>query len=185
MRYRVPVTLAAALVASFPASGKTPDGRTPAEETVCDDYRGFAYGLCVSYCEARDCDDPRSRAAARSCERTAQLFERRTGDPLVCTPQPDPACEGLQAVTDFRDVDDFVHDPALEPPYEIDLLDNDVIPEDAPDLEVTADDAPPEVVVQSDGIALFSPTGDFQPISFDYDVCCGDFCSTAALVITS
>lgn len=46
-------------VYSANAVAKTPDGTTPAEETVCDPLRveGITkglYGLCVAFCEARD-----------------------------------------------------------------------------------------------------------------------------------
>jgi len=36
----------------------TPDGAPPAEETVCEDagLMGAAYGLCVAFCEANDCE---------------------------------------------------------------------------------------------------------------------------------
>ena len=41
------------------AFAKTPDGKTPAEEAVCDVVKGGTpglYGLCVAYCEAQDLD---------------------------------------------------------------------------------------------------------------------------------
>lgn len=46
-------------VAPLGARAQTPDGATPAEESVCDplhDASPGLYGLCVSYCEAQDCD---------------------------------------------------------------------------------------------------------------------------------
>ena len=47
--------------AGHPVPGHgTPDEVPPAEETVCDsvfyEYGGRAWGLCVAYCEAQDCD---------------------------------------------------------------------------------------------------------------------------------
>ncbi len=42
-----------------PSVAKTPDGKTPAEETVCDVLRDATpglYGLCVAYCEAHDAE---------------------------------------------------------------------------------------------------------------------------------
>ena len=39
------------------ASAQTPDGETPAEETICDFLQNHTkglYGLCVAYCEAHD-----------------------------------------------------------------------------------------------------------------------------------
>lgn len=57
----------------------TPDGQPPAEETICNPtvgLRGAAYGLCVAYCEANDCElDPDQRA----CEVLLNNFLRATG----------------------------------------------------------------------------------------------------------
>lgn len=38
--------------------GGTPDGQPPAEEAVCESAGlfGAAFGLCVAFCEANDCD---------------------------------------------------------------------------------------------------------------------------------
>ena len=61
------------------AAGKgTRDESPPAEETVCDDAGlvGAAYGLCVAYCEANDCElDP----DAQECHRLRANFEKITG----------------------------------------------------------------------------------------------------------
>src|SRR5262245_14062754 len=57
----------------------TPDGSPPAEETVCEDagLHGAAYGLCVAYCEASDCDDfPGSQA----CDRLIKNYTKITGE---------------------------------------------------------------------------------------------------------
>jgi len=51
------VAVTFATIGSVPASAQTPDGQTPAEETVCDVLIGSTpglYGLCVAYCEAHD-----------------------------------------------------------------------------------------------------------------------------------
>ena len=54
------VASTAALLLTAPtAPAQTPDGETPAEESVCDDlvYRTPGlYGLCVAFCEAQDCE---------------------------------------------------------------------------------------------------------------------------------
>ena len=53
------VAVTFATLGSVPASAQTPDGQTPAEETVCDPLIGATpglYGLCVAYCEAHDAD---------------------------------------------------------------------------------------------------------------------------------
>ena len=51
--------LSLAAFAITPTMAKTPDGRTPAEETVCDPLLADGvtnglYGLCVAFCEAQD-----------------------------------------------------------------------------------------------------------------------------------
>ncbi len=66
------------------AFAKTPDGQTPSRETVCDNERGAAYGLCNAYCEAMDCTDPNQRASNQGCESVKNNFEKKTGRPLPC-----------------------------------------------------------------------------------------------------
>ncbi len=78
----VPVLVGSCIVAL--ALAKTPDGQTPAEELVCSNLTGAAFGLCNAYCEAQDCDvHPRP-----SCERLRKNFEKITGsDVFPCDPQ--------------------------------------------------------------------------------------------------
>lgn len=56
----------------------TPDGQPPAEEIICDPaagLRGAAYGLCVAYCEANDCElDPGQHA----CDVLLDNFYKQT-----------------------------------------------------------------------------------------------------------
>ena len=66
------------------ASAKTPDGKPPSQETVCDNEKGAAYGLCNAYCEAMDCTDPNQHASDRGCEQVKANFIRKTGRPLPC-----------------------------------------------------------------------------------------------------
>lgn len=52
----------------------TPDGVTPSVEAICNDMSGAAYGLCVAYCEANDCDlEPGSQKCARLRENYAKI----------------------------------------------------------------------------------------------------------------
>ena len=47
------------LLIAAPGFASTPDGMTPAEESVCDELHEATpglFGLCVAYCEAQDCD---------------------------------------------------------------------------------------------------------------------------------
>lgn len=61
------------------AQAKTPDGATPAEETVCDGLAGPLFGLCNAYCEAMDCGDPNQAASDQSCQRVLDNFIRHSG----------------------------------------------------------------------------------------------------------
>lgn len=73
--------VAGALLAS-PVNAKTPDGKTPAVETICDVFKGGkkgAFGLCNAYCEAMDCGDPNQHAANRACTRVNDNFEKKFG----------------------------------------------------------------------------------------------------------
>jgi len=67
---------------------------TAAQETVCDDLNGAAYGLCNAYCEAMDCDG-NPEATANACEKVAANFTKVTdGAPPPCElPPPDPEIE--------------------------------------------------------------------------------------------
>ncbi len=77
--------LAAGLVLAVPliASAQTPDGKTPAVETVCDGEKGAAFGLCNAYCEAMDCDNL-PEASPGACEAVRGQFNRITGRDLPC-----------------------------------------------------------------------------------------------------
>ena len=66
------------------ASAKTPDGKTPAVETVCDNEKGAAFGLCNAYCEALDCSDPKQRASNEACTVLKRKFEAMTGRQMPC-----------------------------------------------------------------------------------------------------
>ena len=74
------LTLGLAVVLAPATQANTPDGETPAEESVCDDETsGKAWGLCNAYCEAMDCDaDP--AANPKACERVEALYTSNTGN---------------------------------------------------------------------------------------------------------
>ncbi len=57
---------------------ETPDGQTPAEESVCDGFglTGKAWGLCNAYCEAMDCDDANPQASEQACQRVLASMRR-------------------------------------------------------------------------------------------------------------
>lgn len=56
--------------------GGTPDGETPAVESVCNSVAdGKAKGLCVAYCEAKDCHIRNHK----SCDKIKANFEKLTG----------------------------------------------------------------------------------------------------------
>lgn len=57
----------------------TADGAPPAEEQVCEDagLLGAAFGLCVAFCEANDCD---LTPDAVACERLRENYAKITGE---------------------------------------------------------------------------------------------------------
>ncbi len=84
-----------------PALAKTPDGDTPAEESVCDVLTADGvtkglYGLCVAFCEAQDYDylDPASRTApSGAILRNYDKKRKDTDPPMPCTlPQETCPC---------------------------------------------------------------------------------------------
>jgi len=78
--------LLTAPVLAFAYGDGTPDEQPPAEEQICDPaagLRGAAYGLCVAYCEANDCETQPDKHA---CDVLLSNFTRITGDTSVpCT----------------------------------------------------------------------------------------------------
>jgi len=61
----------------------TPDEQPPAEEQICDpaaELRGAAYGLCVAYCEANDCEIQPDKNA---CQILLANFARITGESQI------------------------------------------------------------------------------------------------------
>ena len=76
------IALAATLLfgLAMPAAAQTPDGRTPAEEDVCEPLRDAgrkSFGLCNAYCEAKDCDS----FDKKSCRKLRRNMNRKTGTP--------------------------------------------------------------------------------------------------------
>ena len=83
-------TLGTSLTA--PVSAKTPDGKTPAEESVCDDVANNLFGLCNSYCEAIDCDS--DEAHAEGCDSVySNYLEKSGGEPPPCEAPTEPEIE--------------------------------------------------------------------------------------------
>lgn len=76
------------LICSVPATAQTPDGLTPAVETVCDDLIGYTpglYGLCVAYCEAHDADDlPELDVPNRNILRNYEMLRGDSGPEMPC-----------------------------------------------------------------------------------------------------
>ncbi|ETW95221.1 MAG: hypothetical protein ETSY1_31500 [Candidatus Entotheonella factor] len=78
LKFFVLSAMMAVLICAPMSQAKTPDGRTPAEETVCDELEGALYGLCVAFCEAMDCDYSDHMASDRACERVLTNFMKHS-----------------------------------------------------------------------------------------------------------
>ena len=76
-RYLIPISIMAFFAFTPLSNAKTPDGMTPSEETVCDGLPGGLWGLCVSYCEARDCHLEKPHASPRSCQQGAENYAKK------------------------------------------------------------------------------------------------------------
>ena len=66
------------------AMANTPDGTTPALESVCDDLSGAGYGLCVAYCEATDCDSDIAKADDDACDALLDRYNKVVGEDPPC-----------------------------------------------------------------------------------------------------
>ena len=65
-------------VAVTSSQAKTPDGKPPAVESVCDGLSGSLWGLCVAYCEAMDCTDPNQHASDKACDRVFANYMKKS-----------------------------------------------------------------------------------------------------------
>ncbi len=89
------VLLAGALMIAATAASAygdgTPDEQPPAEEQVCDEagLMGAAFGLCVAFCEANDCDQF-DQPDNSSCSKLRESYARTTGQLFFpCETPPD------------------------------------------------------------------------------------------------
>jgi hypothetical protein len=113
MKAQLILTLALLLTSTGAVLAQTPDGQTPAEETVCDHESGAAFGLCNAYCEAMDCDSANPQASATACGKVKAKFTNITGrtslpcevPPVIC-PCNDPAVNQpfADTVAGLRDI---------------------------------------------------------------------------------
>jgi hypothetical protein len=76
--------LGLAILATPAAYAQTPDGETPAEESVCDGLSGAAYGLCNAYCEAMDCDSAAPNANETACLKVLSDFTKHSTELIPC-----------------------------------------------------------------------------------------------------
>jgi hypothetical protein len=88
MKWKVIAIAFGAIVFTSTIHAQTPDGQTPADEGVCDLESGAAYGLCVSYCEAMDCDSSEAVASSEACQNRFNRFFDLTGQEPPCESPP-------------------------------------------------------------------------------------------------
>jgi hypothetical protein len=97
---------------------RTPDGATPAEESICDDLKHGTpglFGLCIAFCEAHDCEpdfsleDPFS-VCKKSDRKILDKYRRkmRDGDPdMPCLPNPNGPGNGGETLCPCWSEDDL------------------------------------------------------------------------------
>ena len=119
------------LATASPALAQTPDGETPAQETVCDSLKDSGitkglYGLCVAFCEAHDAADINEAIdlenldallASRPNGRILENYNKRKSEtdpdmPCVKVQEPCPCWEraDLDRILFTRDDGDFNYD---------------------------------------------------------------------------
>ncbi len=77
--------LALGVIPTMAVAKKTPDEKTPAEESVCDVFEGSAYGTCNANCEATDCGDGVNYANWKACAALQKNWQKKTGlEELPC-----------------------------------------------------------------------------------------------------
>jgi hypothetical protein len=79
MNWKIIASIGAMVLIASNNYAKTPDGETPAEEAVCEQESGAAYGLCNAYCEAMDCDSESPLAAEIACLKVEEKWIKITG----------------------------------------------------------------------------------------------------------
>jgi hypothetical protein len=90
--YLLPLSILALLALALCSAAKTPDGVTPADETVCDGLPRGLWGSCVSYCEARDCHLEYPHASQQACQQGAETYAKKARK-LGLSPLP-PCVDG-------------------------------------------------------------------------------------------
>jgi hypothetical protein len=85
--------------------GGTPDGLPPSEETICDLYDGQASGLCVAFCEAKDCDIQYHK----SCDQIKENWIKVTGETTL-------PCEHRCPCWDWGELDRITNDNIFSNP---------------------------------------------------------------------
>jgi len=105
VKYLMTATMLAVLSFAPMSLAQTADGETPAEETVCDEFNGAMYGLCVAYCEAMDCQHGDWLATDEACERVLTNYMTHSdGEMPPCHDyEPNPTYED----NDSDDMDDL------------------------------------------------------------------------------
>ncbi|HKI04021.1 MAG TPA: hypothetical protein VKK31_18725 [Thermoanaerobaculia bacterium] len=93
MKAHFTLTFALLLICTGAVLAQTPDGETPAEEAVCDNETGAAFGLCNAYCEAMDCESDAPQASDTACSKVRAKFQQTTGRDLPCEQVTCPCAE--------------------------------------------------------------------------------------------
>jgi uncharacterized repeat protein (TIGR01451 family) len=83
----------------------TPDGLTPATEIICSGLSGDQFGICNSYCEAMDCDNPAHKASDKACQTHLRKWNSlMPNQPIPCESKPK-----ISLVKDVnKDADGFI-----------------------------------------------------------------------------
>lgn len=168
MRLIIPCIAVTLAFAAGPAFASTPDGETPAVETVCDGLTGAEWGLCNAYCEAMDCDSEYPSASDSACERVLSNFQEHADgeDPPCLEPVGPVVCPCFTAA----ELDAVLFERCPDGDGTVACRD---IEGSQTSIFCNADqgsDPAVEAVSQANGICVFTDNVDFDPQIISYEL---------------
>ena len=83
---------------------KPPDFVPASQDSICNSVSGAAFGLCISYCEAMDCDGEEAAASESACLTIRDRFVQLTGSDVPCEVEVCPCFDEFLIGSYFQDI---------------------------------------------------------------------------------
>jgi hypothetical protein len=101
MKWRAILAAGTILLTGTPYA-KPPDFVPPSQESICNSVSGAAFGLCISYCEAMDCDGEEAAASETACLTIRDRFVQLAGSDVPCEVEVCPCFDEFLIGTYFQ-----------------------------------------------------------------------------------